>query len=656
MKVKITLFLFLLWSWSCSPNYQTTSFNSKLKKLEFARSSNVQEWQKLFQQAHNEKEKLDFVLAVAHTKNDSLFPLLKDAFQSNGSDSLKILAAFGIAQLNHPQSESFLLNIMQNDSLNISTKQKIIPFLAYCGSKNSWNFLSTLTPNVQLKEVIFVVLGILNRKFKIQQTYGLLDSTKSSLTPAESYFLYNSPLNVTQWPALLRLTENSPENAKVFLFKTIRKILESQKDITKLDSLNGRLFNKILTKNLSPTNQNWRLLRAALSLVPFTKDSSLISSLPGFFKYQNPHVRLACYKALLDARGKEAIPILVDQFGKLPETYEKAVLAKYIARKDPSTAYLLINNSLDKGNVYFKSGLLEALAETKLSLSKRLLKEFLKLDDPVLSSKAFIVLAKTGQITQKEIDHLLNSNHVSLVGTVLDWLLQKGKKISEAQLLALFKKFNKPAGLEIQMTICQYFIKEKNNTNISKDSLFHYVAHPVLFKAFPDLFSNHTQSLDILNYLPDFLQPDSINLPNTPLIAEVTTSKGSFKLYLESNLAPLTVKNFVHLAQTGFYDGLYFHRVVPDFVIQGGDPTGTGWGGPGYLIPSEHSPVPFQRGSVGIATAGFDTGGCQFFICHSDQPHLNGNYTLFGKVISGMSVIDQIEVGDQILSINLSDK
>ena len=656
MKVKIYLFLFLLLSWSCSPNYQAASFNSKLKKLEFARSSNVQEWRKLFQQAQNEKEKLDFVLAVAHTKNDSLFPLLKDIFQNNRSDSVKILAAFGIAQFNHPQSESFLLNILQNDSLNISTKQKIIPFLAYCGSKNSWNFLSTLTANVQLKDVTFFVLGILNRKLKIQQTFGLLDSTKSSLTPAESYFLYNSPLNFPHLPALLRLTENSPENAKVFLFKSIRKTLESKKFNMKLDSLNGGLINKILAKNLNLKNQNWHLLRAAVSLVPFTKDSSLISSLLNFFKYKNPHVRLACYKALLDARGKEAIPILVDQFGKLPETSEKALLAKYIAQKDPSTAYLLINNSLDKGNVYFKSGLLEALAETKLSLSKRLLKEFLKLDDPVLSSKAFLALAKVRQITQKEIDHLLNSDHVALVGTVLDWLLQKGNKISDAQLFALFKKFNNQAGLEIQMSICQYFSKAKNNTSISSDSLFNYVAHPVLLKAFPNLFGNHTQSLDMLNYLPDFLQPDSINLPDTPLIAEVTTSKGSFKLRLESNLAPLTVKNFVHLAQTGFYDRLYFHRVVPDFVIQGGDPTGTGWGGPGYLIPSEHSPVPFKRGSVGIATAGFDTGGCQFFICHSDQPHLNGNYTLFGKVIRGMYVVDQIEVGDQILSIKLSDK
>ncbi|RMG82610.1 MAG: peptidylprolyl isomerase [Bacteroidetes bacterium] len=159
----------------------------------------------------------------------------------------------------------------------------------------------------------------------------------------------------------------------------------------------------------------------------------------------------------------------------------------------------------------------------------------------------------------------------------------------------------------------------------------------------------------MLKYLPKFLQPDSVIEQHSPLIAEISTSKGVFKVRLEYQLAPLTVKNFVHLAQNRFYDQLYFHRVVPDFVVQGGDPTGTGWGGPGFLIPSEHSPLPFKKGSVGIATAGFDTGGCQFFICHSDQPHLNGNYTLFGKVISGMSVIDKIEVGDRILSVKFSD-
>ena len=180
-----------------------------------------------------------------------------------------------------------------------------------------------------------------------------------------------------------------------------------------------------------------------------------------------------------------------------------------------------------------------------------------------------------------------------------------------------------------------------------------YLSHPVLINRVPELFASNLPDINLLEYLPDFLQPDSIVLNKNPLQAEFTTTKGSFTLQLEPDLAPLTVKNFVHLIQIGFYNNLYFHRVVSDFVVQGGDPTGTGWGGPGYLIPSEHSPRPFTRGAVGIATAGFDTGGCQFFICLSDQPHLNGNYTRFAKVINGMQVVDQLEIGDQILSVKL---
>ena len=90
---------------------------------------------------------------------------------------------------------------------------------------------------------------------------------------------------------------------------------------------------------------------------------------------------------------------------------------------------------------------------------------------------------------------------------------------------------------------------------------------------------------------------------------------------------------------------------MPDFVVQGGDPMGDGWGGTDYLIPSEDNDLPFVRGSLGIATAGFDTGSCQFFICHSEQTHLNGNYTNFGQVIAGMDIVEKILPGDRILDV-----
>ena len=112
---------------------------------------------------------------------------------------------------------------------------------------------------------------------------------------------------------------------------------------------------------------------------------------------------------------------------------------------------------------------------------------------------------------------------------------------------------------------------------------------------------------------------------------------------LDGRLAPNTCAMFVDLVGRGFYDDLTFHRVVPDFVVQGGDPTGTGWGGPGYTIRSEWSARPYRRGVVGIAHSGKDTGGCQFFVTLSEQPHLVGRYTIFGEVVDGMETLKLLE-------------
>ncbi|MFH2051401.1 MAG: peptidylprolyl isomerase [bacterium] len=165
--------------------------------------------------------------------------------------------------------------------------------------------------------------------------------------------------------------------------------------------------------------------------------------------------------------------------------------------------------------------------------------------------------------------------------------------------------------------------------------------------------------------LPDHLIPSEASLRATlppvarsPLQPPVTlpfaaprvlcvTDKGTFTITLFGDLAPNTCAVFLDLIGRGFYDGLTFHRVVPDFVVQGGCPRGDGWGGPGYNIRSEWSPTPFRRGIVGIAHDGKDTGGSQFFVTLSEQPHLNGRYTVFGEVTEGMEVVDRMEIGDR---------
>ena len=141
--------------------------------------------------------------------------------------------------------------------------------------------------------------------------------------------------------------------------------------------------------------------------------------------------------------------------------------------------------------------------------------------------------------------------------------------------------------------------------------------------------------------------------------AIIDTIKGKMEVEFYENDAPKTVQNFVDLSKSGFYNGLTFHRVIPDFVIQGGCPHGTGVGGPGYAIDCEldGDNQYHDRGVLSMAHAGRNTGGSQFFICHSREntAHLDRNHTCFGKVVEGVEVIEMIEAGDKINSISIID-
>jgi peptidyl-prolyl cis-trans isomerase B (cyclophilin B) len=141
--------------------------------------------------------------------------------------------------------------------------------------------------------------------------------------------------------------------------------------------------------------------------------------------------------------------------------------------------------------------------------------------------------------------------------------------------------------------------------------------------------------------------------------AEIQTEKGTMKVSFYEEDAPNTVANFIKLAKNGFYDGLTFHRVIPDFVIQGGCPNGIGNGGPGYKIDCEltGNNQYHDRGVLSMAHAGRNTGGSQFFVCHSrtNTAHLDRNHTCFGKVTEGLDVIDAIRQGDKINKIIISE-
>lgn len=139
------------------------------------------------------------------------------------------------------------------------------------------------------------------------------------------------------------------------------------------------------------------------------------------------------------------------------------------------------------------------------------------------------------------------------------------------------------------------------------------------------------------------------------IFVDFTTHEGPVRLELFFKQAPNTVANFLHLADSGFYKGTTFHRIIHGFMTQGGDPKGDGTGGPGWKIDEEPNGLKHEAGSLAMANAGPGTGGSQFFICHMPQPHLDGRHTIFGKLVSGFDVVTRIERGDPILDLKITE-
>ena len=145
--------------------------------------------------------------------------------------------------------------------------------------------------------------------------------------------------------------------------------------------------------------------------------------------------------------------------------------------------------------------------------------------------------------------------------------------------------------------------------------------------------------------------------PKKNYLAVVETNRGTIEVELYPQYAPKTVNNFVFLAEENFYDNVTFHRVISNFMVQGGDPTGTGRGGPGYRFEDEFAGNPLKHwtGYLSMANAGPGTNGSQFFVTHSPQPHLDGRHTVFGKVVKGQDVVNAIHQGDRMVKVTINE-
>lgn len=291
---------------------------------------------------------------------------------------------------------------------------------------------------------------------------------------------------------------------------------------------------------------------------------------------------------------------------------------------------------------------------------------FKYLNERIINSSEIELLDLLPAYLTLQNKYLNNKEYASYLFTVL-----KGNKTSSVSIIAdgLELPIIKQNKEVLQEIILEQIFNHKNDTQFSEtiislanlanrvDNLFYESVIDMLSSSMLNSIKKYALEKQGLKF--EALKDDAlfIRLWSSAFkykFAYVETNKGNFTIELKPEFAPMTCGNFITLAEKGFYNGVIFHRVVPNFVIQTGDTTNTGWGGPGYEIVSEFSPLPFDRAAVGIASIGKDTEGSQWFVMHSNYPHLNGRYTNWANVIEGMEIVDIIDEGDRVISIKFA--
>ncbi len=404
--------------------------------------------------------------------------------------------------------------------------------------------------------------------------------------------------------------------------------------------------------NLKSESSKWQQKIYTIAIFSHLGDSTALEVVEKFLWSDNPHLRISALGMYSKSDILQAKQILLKVYQDASWA-DKGRIILALSKKDPDMIYSLIQQNLDKGNIFFKQLLLRSLANIKNRMARNQLRQFLQVPNPRLNYTAFEELWNLRYIGYKQAKPLLLSADQALTSIATDWIIEHPEWLSFEDLSTAYTKFKEPKDVEVMAILLRAIAALETPqaidfmTNIYHTTKSYVIAHQ-LKNNLADLNKSVTTRPDLHTNL---FVPETLVIQPTPIDAIIETEKGTITLQLLPDIAPLTVSNFIGLAKNGFYNNLTFHRVVSDFVVQGGDPRGDGWGGPAYALPCEYNEKPFKRGTIGMATAGKDTGSSQFFICHSEQPHLNRRYTVFGQVVNGMDVVDKIEIDDKILEI-----
>ncbi len=636
----------------------------EMQILEYRREANPDKF-KTWLNSEDKNVQLNALKSLGGIQDTTTIPWMAQKLESPDPE-IRTTAAFAIGQTFSNSAEDVLLAALTTEQ-NMDVKANLLEALGKTGSHKSLDFLDSLIrigpPEIQGHAVM--AAGILAyRGFKsksLNQTIAkLLTRTYDSQIEWRCLYalyrigyadnvriIFNSLMDsdsLTQFFALKALGEIITNR------NTFPDTAENQNDVfTEIDTvLQSQIFKERLISLAD--DANWFVSVESIKLMGMLGDSSFWKIIKKAIRDPHPYVRETAFEAASQLKIPKAEKHLLEIYEKSADWRQRGQALKALARFAPDRVFSLIQSEIQNidwpENIYH----IRALRDIKTPEAKDLLIQLLKVQTITQKTTVLQALEKTPLPKEMLLD-LLKLNDLAITTLIAPRFGELKDKNLAAPLIRAYHKFKAPKGVEPMVAIINSLgeIGGEESIRFLKQESRHSLA-PIRRAALQNITGEMPKRPDTANKILTRYQFPDVRLSGKPVI-QFTTTKGEITVELYPKKAPVTVANFLYLIKSEFYENIFFHRVVPGFVIQAGDPRGDGWGGPGYAIPCEYNELRYERGIMGMAHAGKDTGGSQFFITHTPQPHLNGRYTAFGKVISGMDVVDQIEIFDQINKI-----
>ncbi len=615
-------------------------------------------------------------IALGRSQDPDAAPTLVDMLRS-GSPAVRVEAAFALGQLAQPNTAGVLLKFL-SDEKDLEVRLHLIEALGKVASDSSLNeidsvLVALMSDDIPIirAEAALAVGRLAHRRFSRPSWSAILTD------------LLQDDNEEVRWRsayALFRLADAATVSAleKALHDRSPRVQMQAARA---LGVVNDRRAVPAL-RQLASTDPDWRVrVNAAFALGNLiTPERELATSdfLP--LKDDNMHVRLAALRAIgtayehatknspSDHSPSATIDLLISYLGTVQANghvtfawQEQVAAAQTLALALGKEALHHLMPLAAHTNNHIRAGIAQALGATRSAEAFPILEKLANDEASLVRIAALEALPKIPAQKQAMSIYLntLASGDQVLTALAAQNLAAdtSGRQEHAAAIIAAYQRLPQPVDIETAQIIFNALADCRN-----------LAAQPLLEKALSaadkPLAAAAAAALkkltgqDYSDKLPsetlpqaDFQYKEIARLRNASAVVE--TDAGEFELQFFPEEAPLVSLNFVRLAERKFFDGLLIHRVVPNFVMQTGDPRGDMWGSPGYSVRSEFSRLRYTRGMVGMASVGPDTEGSQWFVTHSDQPHLDGRYTIFARVRKGMEVVDALQVGNRIKRITI---